>query len=264
VRASAHISWLFAERPYLERIGAACDAGFQTIESAWPPQADDRARLPAAVAERRLSVALLNCPAGDVARGERGFLNDDSRRAEVEAGFAEALELAVAIGAPNVNVLVGRALPSVPHARQRSALVSALRWFAPLARARGVRVLLEPVNDLDSPGFMAPTPDAAVELIEAVGDDELGLLLDVYHVARAGDDPASAIERHAERIAHVQVADHPGRGAPGSGALAIWDLLEQLAARGYGGAIGFEYDAHGETERSLGFLREPRALALLG
>ncbi len=211
-----------------------------------------------------VEVALLNFPAGDVAHGERGYVNDESRREEAERGFTDALELAVTIGAPNLNLLVGRALPGVSEERQRAAVLAALRSFAPIAATAGVRILLEPLNASENPGFLAPTPDAAAALIEAVGSDALGLLLDVYHVACAGEDPAGAIARHGELIGHVQVADHPGRGAPGSGSLACWEILEALAASGYDGAVGFEYDARGETERSLGFLREPRAASLLG
>ncbi len=267
MRWSAHISWLFAELPYLERVGAAREAGFATIESAWPDDANDRAGLAAAVAEHGVDVALLNCPAGDTAGGERGFLNDDSRREEAERGFADALALAKAVGAPNVNVLVGRALPDVPEARQRAAVVSALRSFVPLAADAGVRIVLEPVNALENPGFLAPTPGAAVELIELAGPehaDRFGLLLDVYHVARAGDDPLEAIARHGERIGHVQVSDYPGRGVPGTGLLDFGAILAALAAAGYDGAVGLEYDARGETERTLAFLHEPRMRALLG
>ncbi|HWG09587.1 MAG TPA: TIM barrel protein [Solirubrobacteraceae bacterium] len=261
---SAHISWLFHERPYLERIGAARAAGFATIESAWPEDARDRAGLAAEVSAQGVDVALLNCAAGDTAGGERGFVNDDARREESEAAFAEAVELAVAIGAPNLNLLVGRRLPDVPESRQRAAIVGALRSFAPLAGASGLRILLEPVNEIENPGFLAPTPDSAAALIEAAGSDRVGLLLDVYHVARAGEDPAAAIERHRERVGHVQISDHPGRGAPGSGALPIWALLEQLHACGYDGAVGLEFRAPAPTEGSLGFMREPRARALFG
>lgn len=270
MRWSAHISWLFAERPYLERVGAARAAGFSTVESAWPEDQDDRAGLTAAVAEQRradpgFAVALLNCPAGDTAAGERGFVNDDARREEAEVAFGEAVELAVVIGAPNLNLLVGRALPGVPESRQRATIVSALRSFAPVARERGLRILLEPLNEIENPGFLAPTPDATVELIEAAGPEhaeQLGLLLDIHHVARAGDDPARAIGRHRDWIGHVQVSDHPGRGAPGTGELPIWELLEALHAFRYEGAVGLEYIAPAPTEESLGFMRDERALAL--
>jgi hydroxypyruvate isomerase len=262
MRWSAHISWLFAELPYLERVAAARDAGFTTIESAWPELEDDRTGLAAAVAEQRVDVALLNCAAGDTANGERGFLNDDTRREQAESAFADAVELAVAIGAPNLNLLVGRLLPGVPEPRQRAAIVSALRSFAPLAGASGLRILLEPVNEIENPGFLAPTPDVAVALIEEAGSDNVGLLLDLYHVARAGDDPAVAIEHHHERIGHVQISDHPGRGAPGTGSLAIWELLDRLHASRYDGAVGLEYEPDGPTRPTFGFMRDAQALEL--
>lgn len=221
LRWSAHISWLFGERPYLERVGAARRAGFAWIETAWPA-VQEREGLVAAVAEHGLRVALLNCSAGAVQSGERGFINDDARREEAERAFLLAAELAARLGARNLNMLVGRALPGVGEQRQRAAAIGALRSFAPLAAACGLRILLEPINTLEHPGYLAPTPDAAVELIEAVGSQHVGLLLDVYHAARMGVDPAAAIERHGERIGHVQLSDCPGRGAPGSGALAVW------------------------------------------
>ncbi len=252
MRFSAHISWLFAELPYIERVAAARRAGFGTIESAWPDDAEDRAALPGAVAAAGVEVALLNAPAGDVARGERGFVNDPARREEAERAFAQALELARALGAPHVNVLVGRALPGVPVARQRAAVVAALRAFAPVAAAAGVRIVLEPLNANENPGFLAPSVDDALALIEEAGETDVGVLFDCYHVARDGGDPLATIARHGERIWHVQLSDFPGRGAPGTGTLDFAAILDALAASGYDGAVGLEYEAGGDTRSTLG------------
>ncbi|MGD0452076.1 MAG: TIM barrel protein [Solirubrobacteraceae bacterium] len=252
---SAHISWLFGERPYLERVGAARRAGFRWIESAWPAEPDDRAQLPAKVAEHGVAVALLNCPAGDVEHGERGFANDPARREQLEQAFLAAAELAQRIGAGKLNLLVGRALPGVRLERQRTSVVEALRALAPEAAARGLRIVIEPLNAIENPGYLAPTPQDAAELIEAAGSDALGLLLDVYHVARVGADPLAAVERCAGLIGHVQIADFPGRGQPGSGALDIRGILEALDAVGYTGAVGLEYEPRGSSEASLAFLR---------
>jgi hydroxypyruvate isomerase len=101
-------------------------------------------------------------------------------------------------------------------------------------------------------------------LIEQVGSDAVGLLLDVYHVARAGGEPAAAIERHAALIRHVQLADFPGRGQPGTGALDIWALLQCLDANGYAGAVGLEYEPRGTIAASLQFRHDARAAALFG
>ncbi len=254
---SAHISWLFRELPYRERVLAARRAGFQRIETAWPERLDVEP-LVAAVREQEMEVVLLNCNAGDAAGGERGFLNDPARREQAERDFLAAAELALRLGAPYVNVLLGRELPGFSRAVQRRAVVSALNVFAPQAAARGLRVLLEPINAIENPGYLAPTPEDAVALIEECGSDALGLLLDVYHVARAGADPLVAIERCAALIGHVQISDCPGRGRPGSGALEVRGILECLRAGGYAGSLGLEYEPATGTEESLEMLWRER------
>ncbi len=251
---SAHISWLFGELPYLERVRAARESGFRRIETAWPQSARDCERLPDAVAEHGVQVVLLNCNAGDAQGGERGFLNDPTRREEAERDFLAAAELAQLLGAKNLNVLVGRALPDVGLAEQRGAVVDALRAFAPEARAQGLRILLEPINAIENPGYLLPTPAAAAKLIEECGSDGLGILFDIYHVACAGDDPVAAIECHGPLIGHVQISDFPGRGHPGSGELPMTEILEQLAASGYEGSVGLEYAPGVDTVSSLAFL----------
>jgi hydroxypyruvate isomerase len=260
---SAHISWLFGELPYLERVGAARRAGFHRIETAWPPDDDERDGLARALATEGMEVVLLNCDAGDADAGERGFLNDPARREEAERAFLAAAELAQRIGAPNLNLLVGRELAGTSPAAQRRAVAEALSSFAPEAAARGLRILVEPINSIENPGYLAPTPRHAIELIEQCGSDALGVLLDVYHVARSGEDPMSAIERCGALIGHVQLSDCPGRGRPGSGELDVPRILESLGAGGYRGSVGLEYAPRGTTESSLELLREERYPVLL-
>jgi hydroxypyruvate isomerase len=262
LRWSAHISWLFRELPYLERVGAARRAGFGVIETAWP-EPEERRGLAAALAEHGMEAALLNCNAGDVEAGERGFAGDPARREELERDFLAAAELASAIGAPSVNLLLGRELPGLGAAAQRHALVAALCELAPQAAARGLRILLEPLNAVENPGYLAPTPRAVVELIEQCGSDALALLFDVYHVARGGGDPLEEAARFAGFIGHVQVSDYPGRGQPGSGALALWSILERLDERGYRGSVGLEYEPRGRGGRSFAFLSDERSVVRL-
>ena len=251
---SAHISWLFTELPYRERVTAARRAGFRHIETAWPGRSDGEQLESELRLQEGIDVVLLNCDAGDAERGERGFLNDPHRREEAELAFLAAAELAQRIGAPSLNLLVGRDLEGISLSTQQRSVCDALAAFAPEAAARGLRILLEPVNSIESPGYLAPTPRHVLELIEECGSDALGLLLDLYHVAREGEDPLVEIERCSGLIGHVQISDCPGRGHPGSGALDFQDILEHLDAGGYAGAVGLEYAPHGSTESSLEFL----------
>jgi len=258
---SAHISWLFGELPYLQRVGAAQRAGFALIETAWPAL-EDRERLAPVLSAHRVGVALINCSVGDAAAGERGFINDPARVLEAEQAFRDVTELALLLGAPNINVLVGRALEGIGLARQRDTMLGLLRTFAAEAQAQGLKIVIEPVNELDHPGYLAPTPQSVAELIELCGSGAVGLLLDIYHVARVGADPVEAIERYSSLIGHVQISDFPGRGQPGTGSLDVWGILESLAAHGYRGSVGLEYEPRGTSEASLGFLRDERTQAL--
>jgi hydroxypyruvate isomerase len=246
MRFSAHLSMLFRELPLPERPAAARAAGFDTVESWWPPELEADA-LAAAIGAEGLGVACLNCFAGDLERGERGFLNQADRHARTLADFAAAVAYGRRLGTRSINVLVGRELRGVPVARQRAVAVATLRDIAGEAAAAGVTVLIEPLNPTDVPGSLVPTPAAAVELIEAVGSDAVALLYDAYHAAAAGCRPEHQVREFAPLIGHVQVADFPGRGAPGTGTIDFPTLFEELEEVGYRGAVGLEFAPAGAT-----------------
>jgi hydroxypyruvate isomerase len=240
IRWSAHLSMLFAELPLAERPAAAHRAGFDFVESWWPApaEADGFAH---ELRRYGFDLVCLNCFGGDIERGERGFLNLAERYEQTLADFAAALAYGARVRASAINVLVGRALPDVPLARQHAVAVSTLRDIAAEAAAAGVTVLVEALNERDVPGSLVPTPPAAVALIEEVGSDAVALLYDAYHAAAAGYSPAAQAAELVDLIGHVQVADYPGRGAPGSGSLDLDALLEALERGGYRGAVGLEF-----------------------
>jgi hydroxypyruvate isomerase len=250
---SAHVSTLFRELPYLERPQAAADAGFTTVETRWP----DDGLGPAWAAETQrlgLAVALVNAYGGDFDAGERGFLNVPERRGEALEVFIEALDLAGRCGARAINVLVGRDTGDLPRDAQLAIAADTLARCAPLAEAAGVTIVVEPLNEHDVPGALVPTPQAAVELVESVGSPSMRLLYDAYHSARGGGDPVAEVAGFVPLIAHVQYADCPGRGAPGSGELDLDAFVAALEAAGYEGAVGLEFFADGPTVDSLAFL----------
>jgi hydroxypyruvate isomerase len=251
---SAHLSALFRELPYLERPRAAADAGFTAVETWWP----DDGLGPAWAAETArlgLDVSLVNCFGGDIEAGERGFLNVPERRAETLDAFRAALDLAGRCGARAVNVLVGRDTGDLPREAQLAFAADTIAVCAPLAEAVGVTIVIEPINELDVPGSLVPTPAAAAELVESIGSPSVRLLYDAYHAARAGSDPLREVGRLAPLIAHVQYADCPGRGAPGSGELDLDAFVRALDEAGYEGAVGLEFFDDGPTHQSLGFMQ---------
>jgi hydroxypyruvate isomerase len=250
---SAHLSMLWSELDPLERPAAARRAGFTHVESWWPGDAADG--WADAVRAEGLAVAALNADGGDAAAGDRGFLNDPARHREAVEAFEAALAIAGRVGAPCINVLLGRELPGASREAQLDAAATILARLAARAATAGVAIVLEPINTVDIPGYLAPTPAEVSALIERVGRPEVQLLFDAYHAARMGLDPVAEVRRFAALTGHVQFADCPGRGAPGTGDLDIRALADALADVGYAGAIGLEYDPAGPTEATLGFLR---------
>lgn len=250
---SAHLSMLFCELPYAERPGAAARAGFRLVETWWPPDglagqwADE-------VAGHGLSVSLINAYGGDIEAGERGFLNVPERRAEALEACREAVAFARRCGAPRIHVLVGREFPGPSREEQLAEAAVALAQCAAVADDARVTIVVEPINELDVPGYLVPTPAAAAELIEAVGSSRVRLLYDAYHAARAGLDPCRDVVPYVPVIDHVQYADCPGRGAPGTGTTDLRAFAAALESAGYTGAIGLELDPGGPTEAALGCL----------
>ena len=166
--------------------------------------------------ESGLELVGVNLHAGDMPAGERGFLNLPERRAAVLANAEEAIGLAQRLETPNINALSG--ILTVGTGRPRSMRsCGALGELGALADGTDVSVLVEPLNDLDSPGYLVNTPDEAAELIARVGHPDVAMLFDAFQVARMGLDPVGELERHPPLVRHVQIADAPGRHAPGTG-----------------------------------------------
>jgi len=250
IRWSAHLSMLFTELPALERPAAARAAGFELVESWWPP-ADDLDAWVDAVRAARLGVSCLNAAGGDIAAGERGFCNLAEHDDDTFAAVAEALSLAERAGAPNVNVLPGLVAPDRPRDAQIEHAVGVYRELGRLAAAHGRTIVVEPINAVDVPAYLLPTPAAVADLLRRVRRPNVRMLFDAYHCARGGGDPIREAAAHIELIGHVQYADCPGRGAPGTGAVPIGAFRSALEAAGYDGAIGLEFDPRGPTLDAL-------------
>lgn len=236
---------LYAGLPRDRRPGAASAAGFGLAETWWPGEPVDEWR--EAVRASGLAIELINAEAGDVAAGERGFLNVAALRDRELERVRAAVALAASVGAPRVNVLVGRSVPGVREGRQRAAVISALREAAAGAIQAGITLVVEPINTSDVPGYLVGDATAGYALIDAVGSPAVRLLYDAYHAARAGADPVREVAAFIDVIDHVQYADCPGRGAPGSGEIALAELVGALTAAGYRGAIGLEFDPGGDA-----------------
>jgi hydroxypyruvate isomerase len=252
---AANLTFLWTELPFLDRFAAAADAGFSRVEYMFPyehPAADVRARLDAAGLEQ----VLFNLPAGDWAAGDRGLASDPARVDEFRAGVEQALAYAEVLDVEQLNCLAGLRLDGVEPAVQWATLTDNVRHAARRLKSAGRRLLVEPVNTFDVPGFMLPTTDDALRLIDEVGEPNVLLQFDAYHVRRMEGDPATRLAPLLERVGHVQVADDPGRHQPGTGEIDFGALFELLDDAGYDGAIGLEYVPVPDTAGSLGWIEE--------
>ena len=250
---AANLTMLFNEVPFLDRFERAAAAGFDAVEFLFPyahPTREIKARLEA----YRLALVLHNLPAGDWDAGERGIACLPGRVDEFRAGVARALEVATALGVPQLNCLAGKAPPGVDEALLRRTFVANLRFAATALKKAGIRLLVEPINGWDIPGFYLQRTAQAIELMDEVDSDNLWLQYDIYHAQRMEGELAATLERHLPRIAHVQLADNPGRHEPGTGEIHYPFLFAHLDRIGYRGHVGCEYKPATTTEAGLGWL----------
>lgn len=252
LRLSANISTLFTELPMLDRPAAAATAGFRAIELQFPYGIPSR-ELAAACRDAHVACVLINCPAGEPGRGELGLAG----LPECQREFAESIDLAMnyarELGCPRVNCLAGRRPAGATRAHCWEVLVDNLRSVAGRLADVGVRLLVEPLNEIDVPGFLLATIRDADALLSAVDHPNVALQYDVYHRRAAGDDWLAGLRERIARIGHIQFSDYPGRHQPGTGEMDFARLFAQIRSSAYPGWTGCEYWPTGPTLDSFGW-----------
>lgn len=254
-RFAANLSMLFTEVPFLERFERAANAGFEAVEFLFP-YANTVEEIQERLNATGLKIVLHNLPAGDWDAGERGIACDPSRVEEFRAGVAKAVTYAKALGVPQVNCLAGKAPAGVDAATLRSTFVENLRFAAAALSAAGIRLLIEPINPFDIPGFYLNRTDEALSILDEVGSDNVFVQYDIYHAQRTEGELANTIQKNLARIGHVQLADNPGRNEPGTGEINYPFLFAHLDRVGYTGYIGCEYKPAKDTESGLGWIEK--------
>lgn len=259
MKIAANLSLLFNELPLVERVVAAAAAGFDGVEIQFPYELP-AIRLKEALEAAGMPLRLINLPAGDLMNGGPGLAAVPARQTEFEAALQQALSYAAMVRPALVNVLPGRLAEGVEPEQTLVCLVDNLRKTAEAFQLLGIAVVVEAINPLDMPGFLINTPTQLDALLNAVAHPNLAAQYDLYHMARQGLDMQAGIALLAGRIGHVQFADYPGRGAPGTGELQFAPLLTALRDSGYRGWLAAEYrPGEAGTQASLGWLSEWRA-----
>ena len=254
-RFAANLGWLFTERAFLDRFAAAAAAGFRAVEFAAPYEhapADIARRLD----EHGLECVLFNLPMGDRAHGDWGIACRPEREREFHEGVERALDYARALRVPRMNCIAGIVRPGEDRAACEDMLAVNLRHAARRLAEADVELVIEPLNSHDAPGFIMPTARAAADLIRRVREPNLALQCDLYHTAMMGDDPSAILASQRGIIRHIQFADAPGRGEPGTGKVPLAQLFGQIDAMGYEGWVGAEYKPSRRTEETLRWLTD--------
>jgi hydroxypyruvate isomerase len=249
-RFAANLTMLFNEVPFLDRFERAAKAGFDAVEFLFPyahPAAEIKARLDA----NGLALVLHNLPAGDWDAGERGIACLPGRRDEFRDGVARAIDYAGALGVKQLNCLAGKRPAQASAAQADDTFAENLRWASDELRKAGLKLLIEPINTFDIPGFHLSRTAQALAVIDTVGADNLYVQYDIYHAQRMEGELAATLERHLSRIGHVQLADNPGRHEPGTGEINCPFLFAHLDRIGWRGFVGCEYKPAGATEEGL-------------
>ena len=259
LRWVVNLSLLFTERPLLERPSAARSAGFDEIELWWPfgttgrPTASQVDALVSAVEDAGVHLTAMNLFAGDMPAGQRGVLSYPDRTAEFRDSVDIAMDIARRLGTKMFNAPYGHRLSGLDPARQDRTADESLAYAARAAAEIDGVIMFEPVSGM--PDYPMKRALDALEIMERVqsntGVDNLGFLMDQFHIAMSGGDVIDDAKRFAERIHHVQIADTPGRGEPGSGEADITGFIDVLVEGGYRGAFALEYIPTTTTEESL-------------
>ena len=249
---AANLTMLFTEHPFLDRFEHAAKAGFKAVEFLFPyawPAEEIRQRLDA----NGLTLILHNLPAGDWDAGERGIACLPDRVAEFREGVAKAIVYAQALGVKQLNCLAGKAPEGVADDVLRQTFVENLRFAAAELKKADLRLLIEPINTFDIPGFYLNRTTQAVSILVEVGADNAFVQYDIYHAQRMEGELAATMQKYLPRIGHIQLADNPGRNEPGTGEINYAFLFAHLDRIGYDGWIGCEYKPATTTEAGLGW-----------
>ncbi|MEI8207680.1 MAG: hydroxypyruvate isomerase [Methylococcales bacterium] len=250
LKFSTNLSLLFNEVPLLERFKVARQQGFQAVEVQFPYTLSAES-LRACLDEQQLTLVLFNVDADDLLDGGEGLASVPEKQEQFRHAVAQAVAYAKVLKPEFINVLPGRCFNE--YRRQaylktfKDNLLFAVEAFAPL----GIKTVFEAINDQDMPGFMINHGVQMLDILDELRLPSLFMQYDIYHLTKMGDDIVGFISQNADRIGHIQFADCPGRGQPGTGDIDFENLFSVIKQSSYSGWVGAEYKPIGSSLDSL-------------
>jgi len=256
-RFNANITFMFREYPVVERFNAAKEAGFSAVEILSPEDASIP-DLVTAAKTADIDIVLCNAPIGDFLEGGPGLSAVPGREEEFRKNFEMVVAMASAIACPVIHLGPSRIVKDESRAKYVETLVSNVRYAADVVKDKNIVLSLEPLNTFDMPDIFLSRIDDTLDILDRAGCDNVKLQFDIYHMFQMEKNMMSLLEEHIERVVHIQIADSPGRGQPGTGNInfeAIFNLIDKLDYKGW---VGTEYMPQGPTIDSLEWLQPYR------
>ncbi len=251
---SANLTMMFIDTDFLNRFERAARCGFRGVEFMFPYDFD-KAAIIAKLQQYNLKVVLHNFPAGKWAAGERGLACLPDRVQEFRSGVGQAIEYARALKCPRLNCMAGVTPREVTQEKIKQTFIENLRFAAAATAKENIRLMIEPINYFDMPGFYLNYTRQALDIIKEVNHPNLRLQYDIYHAQVLEGNLTNTIRDNVKIIEHMQVADVPGRHEPGTGEINFTNLFRFIDGSGYDGWIGCEYKPAGKTEDGLGWVK---------
>jgi hydroxypyruvate isomerase len=251
---AANLTMLFNEHPFMDRFEIAAESGFKAVEFLFP-YAYKASEIRQKLDQNNLRLVLHNLPAGDWDEGERGIACLPDRMDEFKASVAKAIEYAKVLGVGQLNCLAGKAPTGLSQELLRATLIANLRYAAVELKKVNIKLLIEPINTFDIPGFYLSKTQQALDILNEVGADNVYIQYDIYHAQRMEGELSKTLEENISRIAHIQLADNPGRHEPGTGEINYAYLFKLIDRIGYQGWIGCEYKPATQTQSGLDWIK---------
>lgn len=252
---AANLSMMFNEVPFMQRFASAANAGFKGVEYLFPYEEDANA-IAGELKKYNLTQALFNMPAGDWGAGERGMASIPGREAEFAEDVQTALKYAKALGCKQVHAMAGKVDENFTLEQQKACFIKNIQHAADVMAEHGIRVLIEPINTRDMPGYFLTTQKQAEALLPEINRENVFIQLDLYHCQIMEGDLLKTIERLWGKFSHIQIASVPYRHEPDSGEVNYPWIFKKLDEMGYEGWLGCEYHPAGRTEDGLGWLKQ--------
>jgi hydroxypyruvate isomerase len=254
-KLAANLSMLFGELPFLDRFAAARAQGFRAVEMLFPYEFG-KAEIARGLSSENLELVLFNTSPGDFASGERGLAALPERVAEFRRSFETTLDYATGLSCARLHFMAGKVPTTDKFPEYRRCFLANLRWAADLAKSKGVALLLEPLNPRDVPGYLIPTLNAAVSILDELRQDNVFLQYDAYHTQMNQGSLVENLRAHFNLIRHIQISGVPGRCEPDDRQEINYPfLLNLIDELGYDGWVGCEYRPRNDTLSGLAWAK---------